>query len=382
VWQQATAPGTYNWQEALNYAESLTLAGYSDWRLPNKNELLTLVNFERMNPAIDIEAFPDTDADAIGYWSSSTLAWYPSAHWGRLFSNGNYIAIFSTDNGYVRVVRGKQAILGDICIDLTDAVLALKIIAGIEPTQKIYNAADVNGDGIIGIEETIFILEKVARFRTDPSDVDDDGDGYTENEGDCDDSNPNINPGASETCGDGIDQDCNGSDLSCDDFDNDFDGYTENEGDCNDRDKMIHPGATEICGDGIDQDCNGSDVACRFVDNGNGTVTDTRGNVWQKSMPKQDMLHVDAVNYCYFLNLAGATWRLPSVYELRYLFEDPVAYREYFSDSEYGLWTWEACDDGYGYQCLKIGDTGSWLHCSPWSGYKTHVRAIEGKLSH
>ena len=45
--------------------------------------------------------------------------------------------------------------------------------------------------------------------------MDDDGDGYTENQGDCNDANNKIHPGAAETCGDGIDQDCNGSDLAC-----------------------------------------------------------------------------------------------------------------------------------------------------------------------
>jgi hypothetical protein len=48
-----------------------------------------------------------------------------------------------------------------------------------------------------------------------PKDIDDDGDGYTENEGDCKDNNANIHPGAIEICGDGIDQDCNGKDLAC-----------------------------------------------------------------------------------------------------------------------------------------------------------------------
>ena len=103
-----------------------------------------------------------------------------------------------------------------------------------------------------------------------PDDTDDDGDGYTEKDGDCNDANPKINPGATDICGDGIDQDC--SDGDCDDdndtnniiidADGDGDNYTKNEGDCNDNDASIHPGATEICGDGIDQDCNGADIPC------------------------------------------------------------------------------------------------------------------------
>lgn len=79
---------------------------------------------------------------------------------------------------------------------------------------------------------------------------------------DCNDSNAAIYPGALEICGDGIDQDCNGSDFTRCQDDMDNDGYTEEQGDCNDANANIHPGATEICGDGIDQDCNGSDKTC------------------------------------------------------------------------------------------------------------------------
>ncbi len=39
---------------------------------------------------------------------------------------------------------------------------------------------------------------------------DDDGDCYSPRLGDCDDTNPNVHPGATEICNDGIDNDCNG----------------------------------------------------------------------------------------------------------------------------------------------------------------------------
>jgi hypothetical protein len=45
-----------------------------------------------------------------------------------------------------------------------------------------------------------------------PSDVDDDGDGYTEREGDCHDEDPEIHPDAEETPGDDIDSNCDGDD--------------------------------------------------------------------------------------------------------------------------------------------------------------------------
>ena len=46
------------------------------------------------------------------------------------------------------------------------------------------------------------------------------------------------------------------------DPDADFDGVSVGHGDCDDANNTIYPGATEICGDGIDQDCDGSDLVC------------------------------------------------------------------------------------------------------------------------
>ena len=48
--------------------------------------------------------------------------------------------------------------------------------------------------------------------------------------------------------------------------DSDKDSYTLAQGDCNDEDFNIHPGAKEVCGDCIDQDCEGNDQVCATVD--------------------------------------------------------------------------------------------------------------------
>lgn len=46
----------------------------------------------------------------------------------------------------------------------------------------------------------------------DLSDVDEDGDGYSPAEGDCDDGDPARNPGEEETPGDGVDSNCDDED--------------------------------------------------------------------------------------------------------------------------------------------------------------------------
>ncbi len=71
--------------------------------------------------------------------------------------------------------------------------------------------------------------------------------------GDCDDTDADYHPGATETCTDTEDYNCDGS---VGDADNDGDGFTACE-DCDDGDAATYPGADETC-DGIDNDCDGT----------------------------------------------------------------------------------------------------------------------------
>jgi len=96
-----------------------------------------------------------------------------------------------------------------------------------------------------------------------PNDKDRDGQLPVANGGyDCDDNNPEIYLGAPEKCGDGIDQDCSGQDIPCNQVtDDDGDGYSPPV-DCNDSNPNIHPLADELCNN-KDDDCDG------VTDNGN-----------------------------------------------------------------------------------------------------------------
>ena len=93
----------------------------------------------------------------------------------------------------------------------------------------------------------------------DPRTSDDDDDGYSENQGDCNDNNASVNPGATDVCGDGIDQDCSGGDLVCPDLmkDSDNDGLTDAEEEIYHTDPM----KSDSDGDGVS---DGEEVAGGF----------------------------------------------------------------------------------------------------------------------
>ena len=74
------AGGTKTWQGALDYVKTLNTGGHSDWRLPNVNELESLVNAGLYNPALP-QGHPFTNVQSYYYWSSTFYAYNTDYAW-------------------------------------------------------------------------------------------------------------------------------------------------------------------------------------------------------------------------------------------------------------------------------------------------------------
>jgi hypothetical protein len=94
IWEQKTAAEevrTCTFNEAVDYCETSTLGGFDDWRLPTRWEYVTLLNYGRVSPALDVSLFPFYTSDttnAVYYWTSSELHGDSSKVWKILISFG------------------------------------------------------------------------------------------------------------------------------------------------------------------------------------------------------------------------------------------------------------------------------------------------------
>ncbi len=101
TWQrQATAKRA--WNDAADYCAGLTLAG-GGWRVPTKDELMSLVDISAGEPTINHAAFPGTPAD--WFWTSTAYDLFPGNAWAILFSEGDSNVNDVVDVEYIRCVR-------------------------------------------------------------------------------------------------------------------------------------------------------------------------------------------------------------------------------------------------------------------------------------
>ena len=175
------------------------------------------------------------DTLTLFYWQDSTISTLPEEI--EEFENfstyvTHEIIVDSTESGFTRLSLPMMKNQNSYAVDTS---LFLAFVSG--------NVEYFDGGG-----ESYFILDDIALKKAA---VDNDMDGFAEDV-DCDDMNPNVNPGAMEIPYNGIDDDCDPMTL---DDDLDMDGFVNAE-DCDDTNPDVNPGVMEIPYNGIDDDCD------------------------------------------------------------------------------------------------------------------------------
>ncbi len=111
------------WDGAMRQPQGLSFAGWTDWRVPTKDELVTLIycsngrpktwndtgdacGGDYESPTIDQVAFPNTPA--VSFWSSSPGADGSDGAWYVYFNYGFVYGYYKDLTKYVRLVRAGQ----------------------------------------------------------------------------------------------------------------------------------------------------------------------------------------------------------------------------------------------------------------------------------
>jgi hypothetical protein len=96
------------WQEALAFCREVAAAGYAgytDWRMPNRNEMQSLLNYGAV-PLSDVNVFTMPTEQNSRFWSSTTNSAVPGQAWRVNVDYGQVQSTLKTEAYFVRPVRG------------------------------------------------------------------------------------------------------------------------------------------------------------------------------------------------------------------------------------------------------------------------------------
>ena len=269
IWQQ-TYSGNKTWTEALSYCETLEYAGYDDWRLPNKNELASLLDYDKSSPASD---FPDMPSKY--FLSSSTYVEAQYSAWTIGFAAGTINSNSKTRNDlYVRCVRSdmcdeNELWSGSECLD--------------NPCWDNPCADDVNSTKECVLQSlTDYVCECNSGFRWNGSE--------------CQDASTIIAFGNI----------CTNQKKCYNDS-----SYMQN---CPAEGANFFGQDAQYAAQGI---CVPSNLNIETIAEQNVVVDSGTGLMWQQTIPTSTKTWEKAVSYCSSLSYAGYDdWRLPSPAEL------------------------------------------------------------------
>jgi len=106
TWQKSPHSDTLTWEDALQYSDSLSVAGYSDWRLPNIKELRSISQEQFHHPSVDTGLFDIFSGQR--FWSCTTLRNQPTKAWYLDSQFGITTYDFKTNRHEVICVRGNM----------------------------------------------------------------------------------------------------------------------------------------------------------------------------------------------------------------------------------------------------------------------------------
>ena len=111
VWEQSPSLSDFVWSDAQVHCNQLSTGGRLGWRLPTIQELASLVDTIRGNPALP-PGHPFSNVQSFLYWSATTLASNTSRAWFVNFLNGVVGDDSKTDPNFpfVWCVRGGQGV--------------------------------------------------------------------------------------------------------------------------------------------------------------------------------------------------------------------------------------------------------------------------------
>ncbi|NQT58991.1 MAG: DUF1566 domain-containing protein [Bacteroidetes bacterium] len=108
LWKQEPYNTAVTWEDAMIHAENLDYGGYSDWRLPNRNEMRSLVSYGASSNDMYLSGkFDTTIPEGRFWWTSTTYAspYGSSRAWVIYLDTGNSVDMPKTDKHYCWVVR-------------------------------------------------------------------------------------------------------------------------------------------------------------------------------------------------------------------------------------------------------------------------------------